>query len=166
MSQLKIDAIAAKFAALYDKVVVYGGLQGLLYETKTTCTMDSIKVLPLDGASSSSVYTYSHSGASTADSLPAETSLVITLRTGLRGPRHRGRIYLPPWTESSCNADGTANAADLANKLTVLGLFQTDIETSPSTWEVVVASYKYADWNLVTQFTSNGDFDVQRRRKS
>jgi len=31
---------------------------------------------------------------------------------------------------------------------------------------VVVASYKYADWNLVTQFTSNGDFDVQRRRKS
>lgn len=157
-------ALDVKLAAMYDQSITFGGQRGWLWFCTTTTTMDTVKLLPLDGASASTVFSHALAGHVAGTSMPTETSLVLTLRTGLRGPRHRGRIYLPPQAIGSNDTNGTAFAADIAGHLTMFAAWQVALQGV--NWELAVASYKHADWNLVTSFSMDGDFDVQRRRKS
>lgn len=56
-------------------------------------------------------------GTSTGTELPDEVAVVITKRTALTGPAHRGRIYVPGW---ATNAIGTGNVVTAA-AVTALG---------------------------------------------
>jgi hypothetical protein len=50
-------------------------------------------------------------GTSAANPLPAATSFVVSLRTGLRGRSFNGRVYLWGWTEDANDAAGGIAAA-------------------------------------------------------
>jgi hypothetical protein len=50
-------------------------------------------------------------GTSAATALPDETAAVLTVRTGLRGPSGRGRIYIPGWASNAVGPGGTIIAA-------------------------------------------------------
>lgn len=50
-------------------------------------------------------------GSDAGQALPPQIALVITLRTALAGPRFRGRVYLPGWTETVNDAAGLCTSA-------------------------------------------------------
>jgi hypothetical protein len=45
-------------------------------------------------------------GTSVSTALPDESAAVITLRTGLKGPSGRGRLYIPGWASNAVGAAG------------------------------------------------------------
>lgn len=50
-------------------------------------------------------------GEETANALPTQTQMVMTLRTSNSGRRYRGRMFLAGWTEASNDDDGGINSA-------------------------------------------------------
>ena len=50
-------------------------------------------------------------GTSAGKPLPAATSFVVTLKTGLRGRSYNGRVYLAGWADNANDAAGGATAA-------------------------------------------------------
>ncbi len=117
----------------------------------------------LDGTSPS--ITVSHVLAATggAGCAPGEVAAVLTLRSATRGRSYRGRVYLPGVDKALLNNDGTFTAALVANA--TLQAAAVNAALVAATWRIVVASYRLQLATPVTQFTMNGQADVQRRRK-
>lgn len=65
------------------------------------------RVLDLETSTSPS-YTFGTSvaGVLTSENAPPDQSLVVTWVTGFRGPRYRGRTFLPGWTEANNEDNG------------------------------------------------------------
>jgi hypothetical protein len=67
------------------------------------------------------------SGTGTGIALPDEVAAVITLRTGLVGPAHRGRMFVPGWASNALGANGVI----AATAVTALQAFANDL---PGIW--------------------------------
>src|SRR5215471_4977412 len=52
-----------------------------------------------------------HVGTSTGIDMPNEVALVISLGTGLSGPRYRGRMYVPGWATTALGTNNLVAAA-------------------------------------------------------
>jgi len=87
-----------------------GGGTGWNGMAKTTATVNQIRYTPLDGVSASTIITHAIPGVNGAEALPASMAAVVSLRTGLRGPGFRGRVYQGPHVESANDANGSLNA--------------------------------------------------------
>lgn len=109
---------------------------------------------PLDGVSArSSVTTSSHPGIQTGDVIVGQAQ-VISMQTGLRGPRHRGRLYLGPLAEA-VQVDGRITSAVNSDVVTAWAAVQAALTANSPSCELVVASYKHADANRVTFFRAD-----------
>jgi hypothetical protein len=157
-----LNALESEVVKVYGGAAYAGGAYWLQY-AKTTTTVDSIIMTPLDGTSASTFYSPAFGGLQGTDSLPPEVSEVITLRTTSRGRSYRGRIYLPAWVEADSN-NGLLFAADITAVLTNYTGFATALGVI--NWENVVASYLHSTAAKVTSVTMDNKFDSQRRRKS
>jgi len=102
-------------------------------------------------------------GQTAGQSLPAECSEVITIRTNHRGRSYRGRIFLPPWYQAERTTNGyilnTGITSMLAQCTGVAGALIT------AGYELGVASYKLSLFTVASTFTMDNKFDVQRGRK-
>ena len=138
-----------------------GGIQWRQHAA-TTASLQRFRYLPLDGTSAQTVITHALAGLDTNDPLPASQSLVVTLRTLLRGRSRRGRAYQGPWTEF-WNTAGLPIATAVAGLATQWSFL---INTSlPGTGlSLVVASYRLVSAQDVTSVSVNGRWDTQRRR--
>lgn len=125
-------------------------------------TMDDIRYTPLDGSTATTVISHPHSGAVGLDNLPANVALVITLRTGLRGRSHRGRVYQNGFTEGANQSIGTPLAAAVTGVLTQWQNLLTALAGTGVS--LVVASYKTLTATDVAAVTVDGIWDSQRRR--
>ena len=126
--------------------------------------MSSITVLPLDGVSASAVVTGGpNSGEGSGDICPA-ISGIVSLRTGLRGSRGRGRIYLGPTTEGKQNG-GFISDSDAAALTFAWNHFQSALNGGSPPLELVIASYKHADANAVVSANGETACATQRRRQ-
>jgi hypothetical protein len=125
-------------------------------------TMDQIRYTPLDGSTATSVFGHPHSGAVGLDNLPASVALVATLRTGLRGRSHRGRVYQNGWTEGANTPAGAPLAAGVTATLVQWQNFLTALGGSGVS--LVVASYKTLVATDVASVTVDTIWDTQRRR--
>jgi len=128
----------------------------------TTEKLVQISYTPLDGATATVVITHADAGTQAPEPLPANVSLVITLRTTTRGRSYRGRVYQNGFNEGSNIAPGIPSAgvvtgvnAQWNNFLTALG---------GSGVSLVVASYFLATATDVAACTVDSRWDTQRRR--
>jgi hypothetical protein len=118
-------------------------------------------------------------GTGIANALPEEVALVVTLRTGLAGPAHRGRVYLCGYDSSALDADGHAVPGLTAAAKALVEQISTGM--SDAGMSLGVGHRGHAEYinakgatvleelpgtDLVTQIRVRDNvFDSQRRRK-
>lgn len=157
-----ITAVDALLVHLYS--VSYGGSANapLAYMTNNSGITD-INYLRLDGSSGGVTVPHILDGASGVDSLPANTSLVVTHQTGLRGRDKRGRTFLPPLTEGANDATGGVLGA------VVVGLqaqFTAFLAAATAAVEFpVVASYVHRDKALIVDYVVRNKWATRRKRQ-
>lgn len=131
-------------------------------QVSQSAVVTSVQVIRLDG--SAGTYTLATSGAKwtgnggVGDVIPNNAE-VISLGTGLRGPAHRGRLYLPFVTEAA-QANGSIVGA--ATTQTAWNAFFTAM--TGGAWLLVVASYLHSSAAIVTSITVKPFVATQRRR--
>ena len=103
-------------------------------------------------------------GTGSVQSNPLQTSLVCTLRTGLAGRRHRGRMYLPanawPITDHQF-ADGGVDSVATAMKT-----FLQNVNLDGTLGTCAVVSNVASTATPIKSVTVDTKPDIQRRRSS
>jgi len=122
----------------------------------------TLLVTPLDGVTATQEFPITGgAGLLTGGALVAPTA-VLSLRTALRGPRNRGRIFIP-FTGEGGSEDGQLDAG-------VINTAQAGVDS----WipqilvdgmELVVASYVGEVAHTVTTATVQADLGTQKRRQ-
>lgn len=165
----------AKLIRLYSGTAYSTGVPWLTHCTADTKLIDCT-MYPLDGTSGPTTFSHTNPGTAPASTnQAAEVAHVLTLRTGTRGRRYRGRIYLPAvsttfMTGASGGLLSTANANFLVQARGLLA------DLPAGGWEWHVASYGHGtdgnvatSWSpfstLIAELTMDAIPDVQRRRK-
>lgn len=101
-----------------------------------------------------------------AKSLPYEVSMAVTLQTDTRGPRGRGRMYLPPFATALVQAGGGKfGDADINAIGGALGTFLA-AHTTATTHVPVVVSRRALQLHEVTSLRIGHVPDSQRRRRN
>lgn len=154
--------------ALFDNLIfstTYTGGGPLLNYCGNGLSWTLSSYLPLDGTSATSTRVHARAGLGGAgDVLPAQSSAVVKLRTGLRGRSHRGRLFLPPWVEAHNDLGGHIPTADRTAVLNQFIGWQTALTAGG--WTHVVASYLApGSYAPVTEYDMDIYFKVQRRRR-
>lgn len=170
-------ALDAKVLRLYSGTAYSAGAAWFTLCPPDTKLIDAT-YYNLDGVSAP--YLLNHSGvlgtASVNTNSAQELAFVLTLRTGQRGRRNRGRVYLPaPGTGAFTGTTGNLSSANVTLILNQAAGLLTDLASIQWAWGV--ASYGKgtlhgapATWtpyfSPVTAITADAVLDVQRRRKS
>ena len=129
--------------------------------TSSQFRITSYAVTKLDGTSGAVVVPTSGAvGTGGADYLP-QGSAVVSLSTGLRGPAHRGRIYMPALAENTQQY----GLLDPTLYVAVAGEWD-DVQTALGAdgIELVVASYTHSSAASVVAITIHPFARTQRRR--
>lgn len=87
---------------------------GQLVLCGSSLNMVRLETIKLDGVSPTHIFGVPSeaSGSGGADTIPASAA-IVSIRTGVRGPRGRGRLFLPFVAEGT-QADGTLNESNRA----------------------------------------------------
>lgn len=130
----------------------------------TGCQMKSLKITDLSTVDGPSFETLiASNGHENSHPLPPSVALVATLRTALGGRRHRGRIYLPGYTEASNTSAGLCDSTTAAGSLA--GLLAAKAAWFGHDVRIGVFSRVANTITEVTAITVNTEWDTQRRRK-
>jgi hypothetical protein len=170
---VEIAAADALLTRLYTGTVFAGGTPWLT-NVYNGWSLSQIDYTVLDGTSLG--YTFAHlvAGASAAASLPPECAPVLTLLTGRRGRRYRGRIFMPAPTQGSVATNGTlAPSVPSGIRTQYLGMLAAlaAIQWKPTVASYGLGSYKGSptSWTPfatpITDVRMDVNVDVQRRRK-
>lgn len=126
--------------------------------------LTGVSVIQLDGSSS----TYHQSldgsfdGQGGTEFVPQEAA-IISLFTGLRGPRHRGRVFLPAVAEDRQSSGIIASGA----RTTMEGAWTDFIDgLAVDGTALVVASYAHSTASFVIGCTAKQRSGTQRRRNT
>jgi hypothetical protein len=176
------DPTAVSVALLEADLVAFYAT-AILSNCHTGTTLDAVDITPLDGSSGAFHTTLAIDGSGSGDSLPPEVSCVITIRTGARGRRSRGRVYLPAFVIGALSPTGQLGTATNVGIQAVITTLAAAVLVSG--WELGVASYgvsrKYdrtvrppriveTTWTPFftpqTSMSMDSKFDVQRNRKA
>jgi F0F1-type ATP synthase membrane subunit c/vacuolar-type H+-ATPase subunit K len=146
--------------------LVDGSAQALQWDpVQSTAVVTQLRVTPLDGTGATYVMTTSGAkwtGRTAGEAVPAQAA-IISFRTALRGPRNRGRIYLP-WTGEASQSNGQIAAASITNMNTGWTAFLAALAAGGGA--LVIASYVGAVANNVTSYLVETQSATQRRRQS
>ena len=163
-------------------ITFYTAVLNPLASAGTKC--NGVDYTPLDGASGSYVLPMDVPGTDTAGtSLPAECSVVATLRTPGRGRRARGRLYLPPFSKAQV---ASGNLSTTAQGICVVACEALLAAAALAGWQWCVVSYGksvktdfttprphtrvVSTWSPfatpITQVTVDQKVDVMRSRKA
>lgn len=175
----EIAALDALLVRLYFGAALGTGTQWFANCPSST-TLEQIDYVILDGSSLGSTIPHAQVGV-TGSPLPPEVSPVLTLLTGKRGRRYRGRIYLPtPNLTAADSAGQIATGVRTSIQNQFLGLMT---QLASIQWAPVVASYGHGQttdkvtkvvtkttWppfaTPITAVRMDQFFDVQRSRKT
>jgi hypothetical protein len=127
--------------------------------------IQEVDITPLDGTSATATFVKAvaakWTGFSGGAGVPAVCGL-IKLQTGLRGPRHRGRIFLP-FTGEGATDNGTIITATQAGATNAWVTFANDMDTAGAS--LGVASYAHSDWNQAIAIQCETFVATQKRRQ-
>lgn len=127
--------------------------------------LNSYDVIKLDGSSPTvHIAEVSPQTGGTVSVQPiANSSVVVKLRTGIRGRSHRGRVFLPPTAEQAYS-DGVIDTADAAAIQSGWASFITNMASDLA--PLVVASYKLATASNVLNASTRIGTGTQRMRQT
>jgi hypothetical protein len=137
----------------------------------TTCptavTLDKASYTILDGTALGLDIGKALAGSGGTQSLPCETTPVLTLRSNQRGRSHRGRIYLPVTNSTQSDPNGRLIAARATSIVVQVQGLMTALggPLIAPFWEMGIASYRLSVFSPLVTPTMDLNFDVQRRRK-
>ena len=128
--------------------------------------VSQVDILPLDGTSSTQSFITGSPAKWTGqggvgDFVPS-LSTIVKMKTGLRGRSRRGRIFLPYCPENK-QVNGDLDAGEIATMQASWSDFLDDMAAASA--PLVVASYKLADFDPVTQLIVEARGATQRRRQ-
>jgi hypothetical protein len=104
-------------------------------------------------------------GNNASDPLPLQTSLCVTLRTGLAGRKFRGRVYLPPPTEGQSDTNGNPSAGTATAAATFIDAM-VDLANPSGDMALAVTSRVSSESTPVTEVVVRDlVWDTQRRRQ-
>jgi hypothetical protein len=149
---------------------LYTSIDAAITQAMWACIVPSARlsqmlITPLDGHTATSAFTTvgtKYDGGSTGEMVPAAAGLV-SLRTADRGPRARGRIYLPFQSETNM-ANGLLTGASLTTAASAWNTFFTAMAAGSS--PMCVASYKWSTAPTVFSLQYETPLATQRRRQS
>lgn len=135
-----------------------------------------VKIAPiLEGGTygaPSAIYTFTTplAGTSTADHLPPEVAVAVSLRANLIGRRGRGRMYIPALTVTQIDGDlGTVVSATRTALAGALGTLVANLGNPPGTPDyspmVAIGSSNSTTFVRPAEVRVGDHFDVQRRRQ-
>lgn len=133
--------------------------------TTSAVAVTRVVITKLDGSTASFIAAPTGAkwaGSTAAGDLEVAPSAIVSLRTALRGPRNRGRLYLPFPAEANV-ANGLLNSAVVTGMNTAWSTFRVAIATAGS--PMTVASYVGATATAVLTATAESQLATQRRRQ-
>ncbi len=104
-------------------------------------------------------------GAASSLGLPPQTAVVCSHRTGGRGPRNRGRNYMPMHTTSGLQSDALVLAA-LKTNLNNYTKAVIDGVAAISGWNCAVVSSTHQTYSDIVAVSVGDEIDTQRRRRN
>lgn len=127
--------------------------------------LNSVIITPMDGSTASAEFPITQrKGGGTGEVSPASAA-IVSLRTGVRGSKGRGRVYIGPCTESEVQ-NGLLAGADAANMTTAWNTFSAAMTAAAGVFDLAVASKKHAIAYPVTSLHAEAVIGTQRRRQS
>lgn len=75
-----------------------------------------------------------HVGTSTGTDMPSEIAVVASLKTGLTGPRYRGRMYFPGWATTALGAGNLVASAAVTALTSWASNIQGALSAQGYTW--------------------------------
>ena len=165
------NATANALADLWDGQLTSTDSSGPLnaMETMMTAgiTLDFVRVYcyPTGGTTATVIGEHASSwhGTAAAQTQPNQCALVVSMRTGLAGRRHRGRMYIPVnGVATMTNSQVPSSQCDDA--AAAWGLCFSDWNASGDNGTVVVVSQTGTLFAPVTQLIIDSRMDIQRRR--
>lgn len=123
----------------------------------TTAVVNEVAITPLDGVSAARVTSTGSpskwQGAGAGQALP-QVAGEISFATGLRGPAHRGRAFIPFVGEGEVSG---RNMVDVAAVAAAWAAFISAVDTDATTpMDLVIASYANGTAAIVTSLTVKG----------
>lgn len=126
--------------------------------------VDIVGITPLDGVSARTDFLTGvpakWAGSGGGDSIP-QVATLVKFATGLRGPRHRGRLFIPYPGEGTVGGGTFTGAVGVS---TAWSNFNIACATDATPVELGVASYVHADFNAALSCTAETLTGTQRRR--
>lgn len=110
-------------------------------------------------------FTASVAGAAATLNLPPQTAVVCSHRTGGRGPRNRGRNYMPLHTTNGLSTDALVLGALKTNLNTYTKAF-IDGVAAISGWNCSVVSSTHQTYSDIVAVSVGDEIDSQRRRRN
>lgn len=102
-------------------------------------------------------------GTDSTQELPPQIAIVSSQFTGGRGPRNRGRFYIPATSATQTLSGGLVNATVQGNVNTYTKTLWDAVEAIPKVYPAVVSSTRQT-FSSVTMFKCGNHLDTQRRR--
>lgn len=97
--------------------------------------------------------------------LPPQTAAVCSLVSGGRGPRNKGRVFLPV-TALGLSGDALINSSNATSMLTPVKTFLTSVAANASGFTIAVVSRTHATYSNITALRVGDEVDTQRRRRN
>lgn len=156
--------LAASSETAIGTKIVASLSSNMLRPMSSSFGIDHVTVLQLDGTSAGLDFPVTGVVGQTAgDIIPAGAAL-ISLRTAVRGPRGRGRVYVGPICEAA-QANGILDPTTVGAMTTAWSTFLGALNTGTTPMEPVIASYKHLNANLIVNSHCDSLIATQRRRQ-
>lgn len=153
-----IADLAMNAAAAYQSTILGQKTSAFVLDAMRATSLDTV-----DGPQATSVANES-GGRATATPMTPERCMVVQLRTALRGPSHRGRVYDNGYADDQAAINGSVSTTS-RNQISQLWLdFRSALRAGGTGPDLVVVSYKLGLANPVIDCTVADVVGLQRRR--
>lgn len=132
-------------------------------ENSSLASVVSFEVLKLDGVSSTQVFVPTTWGGGSSGEVIPNQAAIVSLRTTLRGPQGRGRLFMGPVTEGNITNGRISSVRATQLKDNWFDFFAALVLQTPSI-EPCVASYAHESFEVVNQVQVPLLMGTQRRR--
>lgn len=154
-----VDDVAQALFDVFDDA----GFQNPWGALDSDYEITSVNITPLDGVTASSDHALpGTNGGGTGDQIP-NMAMVISEKTGQRGARGRGRVFVGPVSEGQSNG-GFFDSGFAAAVLSNWDDFHDALVASTPSVVPVVASYVHEDAHDITSYRVDIKAGTQRRR--
>jgi hypothetical protein len=135
------------------------------YSVSSAASIVTVSLTKLDGVSAAVDFPTGSpakwTGSIGGQSIP-QLAALVKATTGFRGPKNRGRMFIP-FTSEAAQADGVIDAGQLAAGQTAWDDWRDDLNAANLV--PVVASYKHSTAEGISKYLCEAESGTQRRRQ-